>query len=390
MDTNLSDGISLAAGPLLVAAQTDEPFLVSLSALLQWLPPLLLGPYAGALTDRLDRRLLVVWADLARAVVLGLIAAAILGQVVSIGLVLAALFVLGTAETLADNASSALLPMIVAREDLAVANSRLLAGFITINQLVGPPIGAALFVIGTSIPFFTQAILVLMGALLVSRLGTSRSQRGDEDPKPIHRDIAEGFRWALRHAAVRTLVLTILTFNITFGAAWSVLVLYATDRLGLGEVGFGLVTSAGALGGLAGTLPYDWITRRVSLGNIMRAGLVIETLTHLGLAVTTTPGVALAIFFVFGAHAFIWGTTSITIRQRVVPIALQGRVGSVNLVGSFGGLVVGSAIGGVIAQIYGLAAPFWFAFGGSAIFLGLIWSQLSHISYADEKPAPML
>lgn len=388
--TNLSDGISLAAGPLLVAAQTDAPFLVSLSALLQWLPPLILGPYAGALTDRLDRRLLVVWADLARAVVLGLIAAAILGQVVSIGLVLGALFLLGTAETLADNASSALLPMVVQRDDLAVANSRLLAGFITVNQLAGPPIGAALFVVGMAVPFFTQAVLVLMGALLVSKLGTSRSQRGDEEPKPIHHDIAEGFRWALRHAAVKTLVLTILIFNITFGAAWSVLVLYATDRLGLGEIGFGLVTSAGALGGLMGTLSYDWITRRVSLGNIMRAGLVIETLTHLGLAVTTTPAVALGIFFVFGAHAFIWGTTSITIRQRVVPIELQGRVGAVNLVGVFGGLVAGSAIGGVIAQLYGLAAPFWFAFGGSVVFLALIWGQLSHISHADDQPAPLL
>jgi predicted MFS family arabinose efflux permease len=385
--TNLSDGISLAAGPLLVASQTNAPFLVSLSALLQWLPPLILGPYAGALTDRLDRRRLVVFADLIRLVVLVLIALAIVGEVVSIGLVLAALFLLGTAETLADNASSALLPMIVARDDLAVANGRLLAGFITVNQLVGPPIGAALFVVGTSLPFFTQGVLVLMGALLVSKVGTQHEPR-DLKATPIHHDIAEGFRWVYRHAAVRTLVLTVLIFNVTFGAAWSVLVLYATERLGLGEVGFGLVTSAGALGGLLGTLSYGWITRRMSLGNIMRVGLVIETLTHLGLALTTTPAVALAIFFVFGAHAFVWGTTSITIRQRVVPIELQGRVGAVNLVGVFGGLVVGSAIGGVIAQLYGLAAPFWFAFGGSVVFLVLIWGQLTHISDADEQPNP--
>lgn len=386
--TNLSDGISIAAGPLLVASQTESPFLVSLAALLQWLPPLILGPYAGALTDRLNRRRLVVIADLVRVVVLAFIAAAVLGQVVSIGMVLTALFLLGTAETLADNASSALLPMIVERNELAVANARLLAGFITVNQLAGPPIGAALFVIGTSVPFFTQGVLVLMGALLVSKVSTRHAPRSGLESTTIHHDIAEGFRWAVGHAAVRTLVLTILIFNVTFGAAWSVLVLYATERLGLGEVGFGLVTSAGALGGLLGTLFYDRITRRVSLGNIMRAGLVIETLTHLGLALTTTPAVALAIFFIFGAHAFIWGTTSITIRQRVVPIELQGRVGAVHLVGVFGGLVVGSAVGGVIAQLYGLAAPFWFAFGGSVVFLTLIWGQLSHINQADEQSDP--
>jgi predicted MFS family arabinose efflux permease len=189
------------------------------------------------------------------------------------------------------------------------------------------------------------------------------------------------------HAAVRTLVLTIFTFNITFGAAWSVLVLYATERLGIGEVGFGLLTTVSALGGLLGTLSYGWITRRVSLGNIMRIGLIIETLTHLGLAVTTTPAVAAAIFFVFGAHAFVWGTTSVTVRQRAVPRELQGRVGSVNTVGVFGGLVFGSAIGGLLAQQFGVTAPFWFAFAGSAVFVVLIWGQLTHIAHDDDPLA---
>jgi predicted MFS family arabinose efflux permease len=180
-------------------------------------------------------------------------------------------------------------------------------------------------------------------------------------------------------------VLTIFTFNITYGAAWSVLVLYATERLGLGEVGFGLVTTVSALGGLVGTAAYGWITRRVSLGDLMRIGLIVETLTHLVLALTTSPWVAMPVFFVFGAHAFIWGTTSVTVRQRAVPMALQGRVGAVNLVGVFGGLVIGSAIGGVLAQHWGLAAPFWFAFAGSAVFVVLIWRQLAHIAHADER-----
>jgi len=186
------------------------------------------------------------------------------------------------------------------------------------------------------------------------------------------------------HAAVRTLVLTIFTFNITFGAAWSVLVLYATQRLGLGEIGFGLLTTVSAMGGLLGTLAYGWITRRVTLGNIMRIGLIIETVTHLGLAITTVPAVAMAIFFVFGAHAFVWGTTSVTVRQRAVPTKLQGRVGSVNTVGVFGGLVVGSTLGGILAQQFGITAPFWFAFAGSALFLVLIWGQLAHIAHGDD------
>jgi predicted MFS family arabinose efflux permease len=190
----------------------------------------------------------------------------------------------------------------------------------------------------------------------------------------------------VHHAAVRTLALTILIFNVTFGAAWSVLVLYATKRLGLGPIGFGLLTTVSAAGGLIGTLSYGWITRRVSLGNLMRIGLVIETFTHLALAVTTSPWVASAIFFVFGAHAFIWGTTSMTIRQRAVPLYLQGRVNSVNTISVYGGLVVGSAVGGVLASQYGVTAPFWFAFGGSALFVVLLWRQLTHVAHADEQP----
>lgn len=386
--SNLGDGIAIAAGPLLVASMTNDPFLVALAALLQWLPHLVFALYAGALADRLDRRLIVVTVDLLRAGVLVVLTGAIVSDTVSIAVVLGAMFLLGTAEVFADNTSSTLLPMLVARDDLAVANARLQTGFITVNQLAGPPLGAALFAVGMAWPFMAQAVLVSLGAVLVSRLVLPTHGREEASTAHIREDIAEGFRWVARHAAVRTLVLTIFTFNITFGAAWSVLVLYATQHLDLGEIGFGLVTTVSAVGGLIGTLAYGWITRRVSLANIMRIGLIIETLTHLALALTTSGLVAMGIFFVFGAHAFIWGTTSITVRQRAVPSELQGRVGSVNTVGVFGGLVIGSAIGGALAQQWGLTAPFWFAFVGSAIFVVLIWGQLAHIAHADEAPIP--
>ena len=162
--------------------------------------------------------------------------------------------------------------------------------------------------------------------------------------------------------------------------------LYAHQRLGLGAVGFGLLTMVSAAGGLLGTALYGWITGRVSLGNVMRVGLIIETLTHLGLAVTTSPWIASLIFFIFGAHAFVWGTTSITVRQRAVPAHLQGRVNSVNTISVYGGLVAGSAIGGTLAAHYGVTAPFWFAFAGSAIFVALLWRELTRIAHADEPP----
>jgi len=386
--TNLGDGVAIAAGPLLVASLTDDPFLVSLATLMRWAPPMVFGLYAGVLSDRLDRRRIVIAADGIRVLALaGLVVTMITGTVSVTG-ALVALGVLGAAEVFADNTSATLAPMLVPRDDLALANSRLQTGFITLNQLAGPPIGAALFAAGAALPFVAQAVVGAAGILLVAQVVLPPHGREAGEPaSSVRRDIVEAFRWTIHHGAVRTLSLTILTFNITFGAAWSILVLYVQQRLGLGAVGFGLLSTISAAGGLLGTALYGWITNRVSLGNVMRVGLIIETLTHLGLAVTTSPWVASFIFFVFGAHAFIWGTTSITVRQRAVPTQLQGRVNSLNTISVYGGLVLGSAIGGVLATRYGVTAPFWFAFAGSAVFVVALWGELTRIAHAPE-PEP--
>jgi MFS family permease len=385
--SNLADGISLAAGPLLVASETREPFLVAFAVVLQRLPWLLFGLLAGVVADRFDRRLIIVADHLARAVLLGLLCATILFDSVSIAVVLVAMFVLGTFEVFADTTAQTLLPMVVDKRDLGIGNARLMAGFVTVNQLAGPPLGAALFTTGRAVPFVAQAACLLIGSGLASRIALPAHGRERHERSHVRREIAEGMRWLWHHAAVRTLAITIVTFNVTFGAAWSVLVLYAIERLDAGEVGFGLLTTAMAVGGLLGTGLYGWLSARVSLGNLMRAGLIIETLTHLALGLNTALWLALVIMTVFGAHAFVWGTTSTSVRQRAVPTELQGRVGSVYLIGVQGGIVVGSVLGAFIAGAWGVTAPFWFAFAGSAVLVVLIWPQLPHIAHADESVA---
>nr|WP_179503775.1 MFS transporter [Nocardioides daedukensis] len=384
--SQIGDGVALAAGPLLIASQTHDPFLVAMGVLVQRLPWLLFGLYAGAVADRLDRRRLVITVDLLRVLALAVLVAAIAGDVLSVGVVLVALFCFGTSEVFADTTSSTLLPMVVDKRDLGVANARLMAGFVTVNQMLGPPLGAALFTAGLVWPFVTQAVFVLLSALLIGRMQIPpppvREQRRVRD------DIMEGLRWTWHHRAVRTLTLTIVTFNITYGAAWSVLVLYAVKTLDMGEVGFGLLTTAAAVGGLLGLGMYGWLERRYSLGNIMRVGLLIETFTHLALALNRSGSLALVILFVFGAHAFVWGTTSRTVRMRAVPTEFQGRVGSVYLVGVFGSMVIGTAVGGVIAGLWGITAPFWFGFVGSGMLVALIWRQMPHIAHADSDDDP--
>jgi MFS family permease len=384
--SNLADGVVLAAGPLLVASQTSDPILVALAGLLQRLPWLLLGLHAGVLADRLDRKLMVIAVDLLRACVLVALTAALLTGTVSIAVVLIAMFLLGTAEVFADTASATLLPMVVDKRDLGLGNARMMAAGLTMNQLVGPAVGAALFAVGMAWPFAVQAVCLALGVVLISRMRLPAAPRSAQD-RHYGRELAEGFRWTWGSRPVRTLTLTIVTFNVTWGAGWSVLVLYASERLGLGPVGFGLLTTVGAVGGIVGTASYDWLERHASLASIMRVGLLFETVTHLVLAITTTAWVAVVILFFFGAHAFIWGTTSSTVRMRSVPAQLQGRVSSLYAIGHSGGIVVGQAIGGVVAQIWGVTGPFWFAFGGSGVILAFIWRELAHIAHEDPEPA---
>jgi MFS family permease len=380
---NTGDGIALAAGPLLVASETRDPLLVSMALMCEYLPVLLFGVLGGAAADRFDRRRMVIVVNLIRSLVLIALVATIVSDSVNIAVVLGALFLLGTAETFADSASSTLLPGLVARDDLPIANSRMQGAFVLTNQLLTPPIGAFLFAAGMALPFATNAACFVLGALLVSRVVIS-TRTELRERSGLRSEMAEGIRWLVAHPPMRTLAITIFTFNVTFGAAWSVLVLYASDRLGMDEVGFGLLTTAIAVGGIVGIGSYGGLVRRFSLADIMRVGLLIETGTHLVLALTTSPTIALATMVVFGAHAFVWGTTSEVVRQRAVPNELLGRVGGVYRVAIVGGMVIGVPIGGLLARTYGITAPFWFGFVGSALLVTILWRQFDNIVHAGD------
>lgn len=388
--TNFGDGIALAAGPLLVASLTHDPLLVAMAPLLQQLPWLLFGLTAGAIADRLDRRILLVVANLARCGVLAVLVAFLATGHVSVAVVLVSVFAFGVAEVFADTTSSTLTPMLVERADLGIANARLMAGHLTINQLLGPPLGAALFALGAVWPFAGQLVLIAAGTVVAAGLRLpAHGTDPDRSPSHLRADIRDGLRWLWNHLPVRMLTLVIVLFNVTWGAAWSVLVLYATRHLHMGEVGYGLLTTVSAVGGLIGTSAYGWLERRIPLGALMKGCLLLECVVHLAFALNTSAWLAMVIMFVFGAYAFVWGALSAAVRQRAVPTGYQGRVASVYLVGVFGGIVIGSALGGLIARQWGVTAPFWFAFVGSVLILAAMWRSLDLIAHADaEQPQP--
>lgn len=381
--SNIGDGLLISAGPLLVTTITREPVAVALATLMLFLPWVILGIPGGALIDRADRRRLAVAVNVARAAVLGLLAIVIATDTANLPVVLASFFLLGTAEMLADNTGSALLATAVPKVHLGVANSRLTGSRILANDLAGPPLGAFLFAVGMAVPFGVDAVCALAAAVLIGRItATPPPDPGAVERRHLRHEVADGVRWLWAHPPVRALALTIFLFNVTFWAPYSLYVLYATERLGVDEVGYGVLITAGAVGGLAGSLAYPALERRFALATLMRVGLMLETATHLILALSTSAIVVGATMTLFGIHAVVWGTTSTTVRQRAVPSAFMGRVTSVYMLLNVGGGAIGSIIGGLIAQRFGIVAPLWFGFVGSALLLVAIWRTLDDIAHA--------
>ncbi len=383
--SNLGDGMLLAAGPLLVTTISRDPLAVALAPFAQQIPWVLFGLLAGAVVDRVDRRKLMILVNLLRMLALIGLALVIFSGALSLPVLYGCLFVLGTAEAFADNASTSLIPALVPSRQLGLANSRLFGTITVTNQLAGPPLGAVLFALGYALPYAGFAALLAIAVVLYSRVAVPLPQAGSVPAAKASmlREIREGLGWMRRHFAVRTLAILITTFNVTFGATLAMLVLYATGQLGLGDVGYGLLLSASAVGGIIGSLLFPWLERRFSYATLLRTGLVLETFTHLALVLTHQAWVAMGVLFLFGAHTLVWGSVSSTVRQRLVPDRLRGRVNSVYMLGGVGGIALGSLLGGVLGQAFSYRAPFYAGFVGSLIILLLVWKSMTHIAAAS-------
>jgi MFS family permease len=383
--SNLGDGITMVAGPLLLASVTGNPALIAGGVFAQQLPWLLFALFSGAVVDRFDRRRVIVAANLARALAL-----AALTVVIALGhppvlLIYAVLFTLGAGETLVDTASGALLPQLVAPDLLPRANARLSATFTVANQFAAKPFGAWLFGLAAALPFGVDALSFVVSAALVASLppsspagsaGSAGSAAAPAAPRSLRRDIGEGLRWLLGHRLLRTLAVAMGLGNIAFGTAFAVFVLYAQRRLGLGDVGFGLLLTTFAIGGLIGAGVANRLITRFGGPVVLRAGLLAEVLTHVTLASTTRPVVAGAVLVLFGVQTVVWGVITASLRQRLVPDRLMGRVGSVYALLETGGAAVGTLIGGLLASVWGLTTPFWLAAAAMAAILTVAWRPL--------------
>ena len=385
--SNLGDGVTLVAGPLLAASLTRDPRLVAGLAVAQRLPWLLFSLVSGALVDRLDRRLLMVRVDAARAVAVGLLGVAVFADVATLPLLYVVFFTLGTAETLFDNAAISILPSVAPGEQLARENGRLLGVQMVANELVAPPVGGLLFATAAAVPFLLDAGSFAAAAALVAAMsGRFRVERPEGTaPTTLRSEIAEGVRWLARHRLLRVLAVAIALMNLTLSATLSILVLYAQERLGLGSVGYGLLLSSMAVGGISASLVAERVIGWLGPATTMRLGLVIESSTHLVLALARSPYLVGVIFALFGFHAMTWSVISVSLRQELIPARLLGRVNSAYALFGFGSLSLGAIAGGVRAARYGLPAPFWCSFAAMTVLTLACWPILSARAVAQAR-----
>jgi MFS family permease len=372
---NLSDGIFQIALPLLAVSVTKEPGLVAGVTVASRLPWLVFALIAGALADRLDRRRTMVLVDAGRVLLLGGLTVAVVAGAATIWLPYIVAFVLGCFETMFDTAASSILPNIVGKERIVAANSRLNAVELTMNNFVGPPLGG--FLAGIAIASaFGAAAAGYLGALLclLTLTGTFRVARAGP-PTSIRAEIGAGLSYLWQHRLLRTMAFVVGPMNLASTAVFAVLVLYVVKPgpLGLDGVGLGLLTTALAVGTVAGTLLAGRIEQALGRANLFVACILSLFVTDLVWIVVPQPvliGIILALSStVGGAFNVVFGS----IRQRIVPNHLLGRVMASFRVISWGSLPIGALLGGIVGQTFGLPAVF---IGAAVLHLCLLPSRL--------------
>ncbi|MEL6467968.1 MAG: MFS transporter [Pseudomonadota bacterium] len=384
--TNLADGIASVAFPWLATLLTRDPFLIGLVAFAGRLPWLLLAVPAGVITDRADRRRLIVQADCFRLV----LALGVVGLILSLPnapspntalpyiFALSALaFLLGCAEVVRDNAAQTLMPAVVDSDDLEKANGQLWSVETILGRFVGPPLAGLLIAFSLPTPFLTNAIAFALAALMIwfvvlpPRIAP---------PKRSWRiETMEGLRWLWTRPVLRRLAVSLGVINGFSTLALVVLVLVSQERLGLSASGYGFLLTAGAAGGVLGGFLCPAIVSRIGAQRSLTLALGLIPIPFLIIGLFGNAFiVALALFFQT-LIAVLWNVVTVSYRQRAIPDDLLGRVNSVYRFFGWGTMSLGALLGGVIVSLgepilgrdVALALPFILAAIGTCLLF--VW-----------------
>ncbi|WP_407837544.1 MFS transporter [Streptomyces sp. DSM 116496] len=370
ISSSLGDGVQMAALPLLAVQLTDDPMLIGASGAVAMLPWFLFGLPAGALVDRWNRKKVMLRADLVRLAILALLAVAVLTGNINIYMLIVAGFALGCGDIFFDIAAQAVMPVVTSGEkELIRGNSRISAAQINGEQLVGPTLGGVLFTVSHSLPFIGNAISFLISAVCVGSLKGDFGNAPTEEParRNLRAEVMEGLTWLLKHPVLRTLAGTAAIGNLVFTAQMSLLVLLAKHELGLGEIGYGLLLSSTAVGAFIGSFAASAISKKLPVGTMRVLGMSLEGLAIIGQGLTGSPWVAGAMMAVIGFSMSVQIVIVGSLRQRLAPANIRGRVLSASRLISLVGAPIGGLLGGYLASTVSLRTPF--VWGGALMVL---------------------
>ena len=356
--SNLGDGMVVAAGPLLALQLTNDSRLIAAVTFAAMLPWLVLSLPAGVYLDRHDRQKIMYRANLVRGLVFTLIAVSAANDTLNIYLLIAASAVAGVCELFFDMSSQAILPAIVDEGSLELANSRLYISQIISNGFIGLPLGAWIFVIAISAPFAVNAVALVIAAILIRSIKVKNTAIIEQTNAPFSSELKQGLIWLWKHDLLRTLAIMLGIANMCGMFAHAVFVKFVRDELGLGARGFGILLAAISIGSILGGLVGESVSKRLGSTVALITAYVIFGLSDL------IPGIfpqiwAVAISgVVMSIAGTIWNVITVSMRQRLIPPELFGRVNSVYRFIGTGTTAIGALIGGQIAYNFGLRATY--------------------------------
>jgi len=395
------DGALVSALPLFAVTVTKDPRLISLVSAAMFLPWLLLSLPAGAIVDRHDRVALMWRSQAVQFAVMGVLTVLIVTRVAGIAVLAAAGFLLGCAEVVFSNAEQSALPALVPADLLSRANGNQQVVLTIGETFAGPPLGSALFAVRAALPFGLDAVSFAGSAALLAGLSrTARSrttqsrttQSRTTQPRSEQRmraQIAEGVRWLAGHRLLRTVALLLGVSNFSSQMGQATLVLLATQTLHVGTRGYGLLWTAAAIGSVLGGLVNPAITRRLGLLPSLTVAMATFAAVDAGIGLAPDFAVAAALMACNGFFVTMWNVVTVTLRQRIVPAELLGRVNSVYRMLGWGLMPLGALAGGFIAHAAGLRAAYVVGgvLSGAALLAALPALAGAASGSADKIPA---
>lgn len=356
----VGDGTFVAALPLLAVMITREPILISAVSLAAYAPWLLLSLPAGALVDRCDRAMLMRRSQVMQGIIVLALAILIAAHRADITVLSAMGFCLGCAQVVFSNAAQSILPQLVPPELLPRANGNQYVAQTIGQSFAGPPLGSLLFAVAAPLPFGVDAGSFAVSAALMARLPKTGGTSASADENMFAR-IVVGLRWLCGHRLLRTVGVLLGVNNFFNQMGLATLVLLATQTLDVGSRGYGMLLAASAVGSMLGGLVNPRLTRRFGLVPSLIAASLANALIFVGVGLAPDAYVAGALLACNGFAVTMWNVVTVTMRQRVVPANLLGRVNSAYRMVGWGLLPLGALASGIVAHDLGTRAPFTMA-----------------------------